>query len=56
MNKNDAIYFAGLMEDFLNLPSFVCEHIEQALINEKYKDVIEYIINRRKEIEKNLEK
>ena len=52
MNRKDAIYFAGLMEDFLDVPSFVCETIESCLIDEKYKEVIEYIIMRKKEIEK----
>ena len=56
MNKKDAIYFAGLMEDFLDLPSFICEMIENNLIEEKYKEVIEYIIMRKKEIEKLEEK
>lgn len=51
MNKEDAIRFAELMEDYLNIPSFVCEYIEQALIDGKYKEVIEYIIQRRNEIE-----
>lgn len=52
MNKERAIKFAGLMEDYLNIPSFVCEYIEQALISEKYEEVINYIIQRRKELEK----
>lgn len=50
MNKEDAISFASLMEDYLKIPSFVCEYIEQALIDGKYKEVIEYIIQRRNEI------
>lgn len=54
MNKEMAIEFAGLMEDYLNIPSFVCEYIEQALISEKYEEVINYILQRRKEIEKKL--
>lgn len=49
MNQKDAIYFASLMEDFLNIPSFVCEMIEKNLIDEKYKEVIEFIITRKKE-------
>ena len=51
MNKERAIKFASLMEDYLNIPSFVCEYIEQALISGKYEEVINYIIQRRKEIE-----
>lgn len=51
MNKEDAIFFAGQMEDFLHIPSFVCEMIEKSLMEEKYKDVLEFIISRRKELE-----
>lgn len=50
MNKEEAIYFAGLMEFYLNIPSFVCENIEKKLIDENYKEVIEFIINRTKEL------
>ena len=52
MNKENAIKFAGLMEDYLNIPSFVCEYIEKALIDGRYKEIIEYIIQRRNELEK----
>ena len=51
MDKERAIYFAGLMEEYLNIPSCVCENIENELINEKYYKVINYVINRRKELE-----
>ena len=51
MNKENAIYFAGLMEDYLHIPSFLCETIEKNLIDKKYKEVIEYIIQRKKEID-----
>ena len=51
MNKERAIKFASLMEDYLNIPSFVCEYIEQSLISGKYEEVINYIIQRRKELE-----
>ena len=51
MNKEEAIRFAGLMEDYLNIPSFVCEMIQQQLEENKYKEVIEYVIQRRNEIE-----
>ena len=44
MKKEDAIYFAGLMEDYLHIPSFLCETIEKDLSVGKYKEVIEYII------------
>ena len=51
MNKEDAIRFASLMEDYLNIPSFVCEMIQQSLEAKEYEKVIEYIIKRRNEIE-----
>ena len=51
MSRERAIYFAGLMEDYLNIPSCVCENIENELINEKYNKVINYVIDRRKELE-----
>ena len=51
MNKERAIYFAGLMKEYLNIPSCVCENIENELINEKYNKVINYVIDRRKELE-----
>ena len=51
MNKEEAISFAGLMEEYLNIPSFVCEMIQQQLEENKYKEVIEYVIQRRNELE-----
>lgn len=51
MNKENAIRFASLMEDYLQIPSFVCEEIEKALIDGRYKEIIEYIIQRRNELE-----
>lgn len=51
MNKEESIYFAGLMESYLKIPSFLCETIEKDLSDGKYKEVIEYIIQRRKELE-----
>ena len=48
MNKEEAVYFAGLMEDYLNIPSFICESIEKDLVNCRYKKVIKYIIQRKK--------
>ena len=51
MDKKNAIRFAGLMEDYLNIPSFVCEYIEKALMEERYEEIIDYIIQRRNEIE-----
>ena len=48
MKIEDARYFSGLMEDYLDIPAFICEKIENKLKNEEYKDVIEFIINRKK--------
>ena len=50
MKIEDARYFAGLMEDYLEIPAFICERIESKLKNEEYKDVIEFIINRKKSL------
>lgn len=52
MDKYLAIKFAGLMEDYLEIPSFVCELIENKLINGKYEEVIKYIIDRKDELNK----
>lgn len=51
MIKEEAIYFAGLMASYLDIPSFVCEIIEKKLIEGKYQEVIEYIIQRKRELE-----
>lgn len=51
MSEENRIRFAGLMEEYLNIPSFVCELIEKKLENNKYKEVIEYVVQRRNEIE-----
>ena len=51
MNKEEAIKFAGLMEEYLHIPTFVCEMIEKQLEDNKYKEVVEYVIQRRNEIE-----
>ena len=40
MDKEKAICFAGLMESYLNIPSFVCELIEKKLIDGKSEEVI----------------
>ncbi len=50
MDKNDARKFAGLMEDYLDIPSFVCELIEEKLTEGKYEEVIKYIIKRKEEL------
>jgi len=52
MDKNDAIKFACLMEDYLEIPSIVCELIERKLTEGKYEEVIKYIINRKDELNK----
>ena len=51
MKKDRARYFAGLMEDFLDIPSFICELIERKLIDDKYEEVINYVIDRKQELE-----
>ena len=51
MSEENRIRFAGLMEEYLNIPSFVCELIEKKLEDNKYKEVIEYVVQRRNEIE-----
>lgn len=51
MNKEDAIYFAGLMQDYLHIPSFICEIIEKKLQKGNYQEVVEFIIQRKKELE-----
>ena len=51
MSEENRIRFAGLMEAYLNIPSFVCELIEKQLQDNKYKEVIEYVVQRRNEIE-----
>ena len=35
----------------LHIPSFVCEMIQDQLENNNYKEVVEYVIQRRNEIE-----
>lgn len=52
MDKNDAIFFAGEMEDFLNIPALVCELIEKKLTEGKYEEVIRYIVERKKKMNK----
>ena len=49
MSREEAIYLAGQLEDFLHIPSFVCEYLQKDLEEEKYKEVIEYIIQRKNE-------
>lgn len=50
MDKYEARAFVCLVADTLKLPSFVCEIIEQKLIEEKYEEVVKYCIQRKKEI------
>lgn len=38
------------MEDFLDIPSMLCESIEKKLINGDFKEVCEFIVNRRRNI------
>ena len=48
MEIKDARFFAGLMEDYLGIPAFICEAIEKKLISGEYKEVIEFIIKRKR--------
>lgn len=50
MDKSNARIFTCLVADPLDLPSFVCEMIEQKLIEGKYEEVVNYCIQRKKEI------
>ena len=52
MNKEDAVFFAGEMEDFLDIPSMFCEKIETMLTEGKAMEVCEYIVRRRRELGK----
>lgn len=53
MSNEDAKFFAGEMEDFLDIPAMLCEAIEKRLAQGKYKEVCEYIVRRRRELVKN---
>lgn len=53
MNKEDAVFFAGQMESFLDIPSMFCEKIEKMLAEGKAMEVCEYIVRRRRSLEKN---
>ena len=48
MAVEDAIVFAGAMEDLLNIPSLVCELIEKKLTEGKYEEVVRYVVERKK--------
>ena len=48
MEKKDARFFAGLMDDFLNIPSYICEAIEINLINGHYLKVLNFIVERKR--------
>lgn len=52
MEKEDAILLAGKCEDWLNIPSLVCEIIEGALREGRYEDVCKFMVQRIKEIER----
>ena len=51
MEKSDARVFAGAMEDLLDIPSFLCEAIEAYLVNDRYQDVCEFVVNRLKTLQ-----
>ena len=48
MKKAKIQEFVGLMEDYLHIPSSMCEVLEDKLLHKKYPEVIEYIVSRRK--------
>lgn len=50
MDKEDAEFFAGEMEEFLDIPSMLCEGIEKKLIEGNFKEVCEFILRRRRSI------
>lgn len=52
LDKNEARKFAGLMEDYLDIPSIVCELIEEKLTEGNYEEVIKFIIKRKDELAK----
>lgn len=49
MKTGQAIEIVGQLEDFLNIPSFLCEYLQKELEEEHYQEVIEYIIERKNE-------
>ena len=52
MSNEDAKFFAGEMEDFLDIPAMLCESIEKRLTQGKYKEVCDFIVRRRRELAK----
>jgi len=48
MKKAEIREFVGLMEDYLHIPSSICEVMEDKLLHKKYPEVIGYIVSRRK--------
>lgn len=51
MERKDAKYFASQMEGILDIPAFMCEAIEEALVNGDFKSVCNFILGRLREIE-----
>ena len=49
MNEQDARLLAGQLQDWVRIPSFVCEMIEDRLANGKYEEVCNFIVRRIKE-------
>ena len=57
MNREDGIAIASALEDALNIPSMVCELIEREIEQGKYEEVLQFVANRWREIQrKKLEK
>lgn len=55
VNSDIARAFACLMEDYLDIPSFVCEKIEQCILKDKCDEVIEFVVKRKKELKEKKE-
>ena len=50
MEKGMARAFAALMESYLDIPSSVCELIEHKLTKGECAEVIEYVVQRKREL------
>lgn len=52
MNKEDGIAITCALEDALNIPSVACEQIERKIEQGKYEEVLQFIANRWREIQR----
>lgn len=55
MERDRAIVFASLMQMSLNIPSMVCEIIEEKLVKGCYEEVVNFAVDRWTEISKKYE-